>query len=230
MNEFLSGSLFFGAAVTLFFYEVGLLVKKRFKLAILNPLLLASVFVIVFLRCLGVEYTTYNEGAKYVSYLLTPATVALAVPLYQQLELLKRNLAAVLSAILMGTLSALICVSLLCRIFALDHTLAVSFLPKSITSAIGMGLSQEMGGIGSLTAAVIAITGILGGICAEGFFRLIRVREPIAKGLAMGTASHAIATSRALEMGAVEGATSSLSIAVAGLLTVVLAPIFANFV
>lgn len=230
MNEFLSGSLFFGAAVTLFFYEVGLFVKKRFKLAILNPLLLAAVFVMVFLRCLGVEYTTYNEGAKYISYLLTPATVALAVPLYEQLELLKRNLAAVLSAILAGTLSALTCVSLLCRVFALEHTLAVSFLPKSITTAIGLGLSQELNGVASLTAAAIAITGILGNICAEGFFRLIRIRAPIAKGLALGTASHAIGTSRALELGEVEGAMSSLSIAVAGLLTVALAPLFANFV
>lgn len=229
MSEFLAGSLFFGAGITLLFYEVGLLIKGRFKLAILNPLLIAAICVIVLLRCLGVEYVDYNEGAKYIYYLLTPATVALAVPLYEQLELLKRNLAAVLSAILAGTLAALGSITLLCRIFSLEHSLACSFLPKSITTAIGMGLSQELGGVTALTVAAIAITGVLGNICAEGFFKLIRVKEPIARGLALGTASHAIGTSRALEMGQVEGAMSSLSIAVAGLLTVALAPIFVNW-
>ena len=230
MNEFLAGSLFFGAGITLLFYEVGLLVKGRFKLAILNPLLIASACVIVLLCCLGVEYETYNAGAKYITYLLTPATVALAVPLYEQLALLKKNLAAVLSAILGGTLAALGCIALLCRLFALPHDMAASLLPKSITTAIGMSLSEELGGIPSLTIAAIAITGIFGNMCAEGFFRLIRIREPIAKGLALGTASHAIGTSRALEMGQVEGAMSSLSIAVAGLLTVALAPVFVNWV
>lgn len=230
MREFLSGSLFFGGVATLVFYELGLLIKKRFRLAILNPLLLASIGVILFLRLVGVEYTSYNEGAKYISYLLTPATVALAVPLYEQVELLRRNLAAVLSAILAGTLTALCCVILLCRAFSLEHALAVSFLPKSITTAIGMSLSQELGGVASLTVAAIAITGVVGAVCAEGLFKLLRIREPIAKGLALGTASHAIGTSRALELGEVEGAMSSLSIAVAGLLTVVLAPLFVHLV
>lgn len=230
MSDFLGSSLFFGAAVSLLFYEMGLLIKKRFKLAVLNPLLLAAAGIIVLLLLLDVDYAAYNEGAKYISYLLTPATVALAVPLYEQVELLKKNWAAVLSAILAGTLASLACITLLCRIFALEHTLAVSFLPKSITTAIGMGLSQELGGVPSLTVAAICITGILGNVCAEGFFKLIRIHEPIAKGLTLGTASHAIGTSRALEMGEVEGAMSSLSIAVAGLLTVVLAPFFVNLV
>ena len=230
MSDFLGSSLFFGAAVSLLFYEMGLLIKKRFKLAVLNPLLLAAAGIIVLLLLLDVDYAAYNEGAKYISYLLTPATVALAVPLYEQVELLKKNLAAVLSAILAGTLASLACITLLCRIFALEHTLAVSFLPKSITTAIGMSLSQELGGVPSLTVAAICLTGILGNVCAEGFFKLIRIREPIAKGLALGTASHAIGTSRALEMGEVEGAMSSLSIAVAGLLTVALAPFFVNLV
>ena len=230
MSEFLSGSLFFGAGITLLFYEIGLLIKGRFKLAVLNPLLLAAIGIIALLRCLGVEYQAYNQGAQYVAYLLTPATVALAVPLYEQLELLRRNLAAVLSAILAGCLAALGSITLLCRIFALDHTIAASFLPKSITTAIGLGLSEELGGVASLTVAAIAITGVLGNVCAEGFFKLLRIKEPIARGLALGTASHAIGTSRALEMGPVEGAMSSLSIAVAGLLTVVLAPLFVHLV
>jgi len=228
VTEFLSGSLFFAAGASLLFYELGLLLKRRFKLAILNPLLIASICVMVLLRVLDMDYAAYEQGAKYISYLLTPATVALAVPLYQQLELLKRNLAAVLVGIVTGTLSALASITLMCRLFALERPLALSFLPKSITTAIGMVLSEEMGGVAALTVGAIAFTGILGSVAAEGVFKLLRIREPMARGLAMGTASHAIGTAKAMELGQVEGAMSSLSIAVAGVLTVVLAPVFAR--
>jgi len=228
VSEFLSGSLFFAAGASLLFYEVGLLLKKRFKLAILNPLLIASVCVMVLLRVLDMDTAHYQEGAKYLSYLLTPATVALAVPLYQQLSLLKENLAAIAVGIVTGTLAALGSITLMAKLFALDRPLALSFLPKSITTAIGMGVSEEIGGIAALTAGAIVFTGILGSVAAEGLLRLLRVRHPIAKGLAIGTASHAIGTAKALELGEVEGAMSSLSIAVAGVLTVVLAPLFAQ--
>lgn len=228
MSEFLSGSLFFAAGVSLLFYEVGLLLKKRFKLAILNPLLIASVCVMVLLRVLDMDTARYQEGAKYISYLLTPATVALAVPLYQQLALLKKNLTAIAVGIVTGTLAALGSITLMAKLFALDRPLALSFLPKSITTAIGMGVSEEIGGIAALTAGAIVFTGILGSVAAEGLLKLLRIRHPIAKGLAIGTASHAIGTAKALELGEVEGAMSSLSIAVAGVLTVVLAPLFAQ--
>lgn len=228
MSEFLSGSLFFAAGVSLLFYEVGLLLKKRFKLAILNPLLIASVCVMVLLRVLDMDTARYQEGAKYISYLLTPATVALAVPLYQQLALLKKNLTAIAVGIVTGTLAALGSITLMAKLFALDRPLALSFLPKSITTAIGMGVSEEIGGIAALTAGAIVFTGILGSVAAEGLLKLLKIRHPIAKGLAIGTASHAIGTAKALELGEVEGAMSSLSIAVAGVLTVLLAPLFAQ--
>lgn len=228
MTDFLANSLFFGAGISLLCYEAGLLLKKRFKWALLNPLLIAVVCVMVLLKLLGMEYADYNAGAKYISYLLTPATVALAIPLYEQLTLLKKNLPAVAGGILAGTLAGLGGIFLLSRVFSLDHRLYVSFLPKSITTAIGMGVSEELGGVVALTVASIIITGILGNVIAEGVFRLFRIRDPIAKGLALGTSAHAIGTAKALELGEVEGAMSSLSIAVAGLLTVVAASVFAQ--
>ncbi|MDO5541239.1 MAG: LrgB family protein [Eubacteriales bacterium] len=228
MKEFLISSSFFGAFVSLAAYEAGLLLKRRFKLAILNPLLTASIIVIVILVLLKIDYKHYNEGAKYISYLLTPATVCLAVPLYRQLALLKKNLKAVAAGIISGVLTSLVSVLLLARLFSLNHEQYVTLLPKSITTAIGMGISQELGGIETITVAVIIITGILGNVIAEFVYKIFRIQEPVAKGLALGTASHAIGTAKAMEIGEIEGAMSSLAIAVAGLLTVLGASVFAG--
>ena len=228
MKSFLFDSVFFGAAISPGAYEAGLLIKRKFKLAILNPLLIATICVMAVLTLLKVDYTHYNEGARYISYLLTPATVCLAVPLYQQLELLRKNLKAVAGGITAGVLASLASVFVLAKLFSLTHEQYVTLLPKSITTAIGMGVSEELGGITTITVAVIIITGILGNVIAEFVCRLFRIEEPIAKGLALGTASHAIGTAKAMELGEVEGAMSSLAIAVAGLMTAVGASLFAN--
>lgn len=228
MKEFLIDSMFFGTVVSLAAYETGLLLKRKFKLAILNPLLIGTICVMAVLLLLKVEYKHYNQSAKYLSYLLTPATVCLALPLYQQLELLKKNLKAVVSGITAGVLASLASVLLLARLFSLSHEQYVTLLPKSITTAIGMGVSRELGGIETITVAVIIITGILGNILAELVFRIFRIQEPIARGLSLGTASHAIGTAKAMEIGEIEGAMSSLAIAVAGLLTVLGASVFAG--
>ena len=229
MNEFLSNSVFFGAVVSLAAYETGLLLKKKFKMAILNPLLIGTICVMAVLMIFKVDYKKYNESAKYISYLLTPATVCLAVPLYEQMSLLKKNFRAVAVGIVSGVLASLVSVLALSRIFGLSHELYVTLLPKSITTAIGMGVSEELGGIVTITVAVIIITGILGNVIAELVCKIFRIQNPIAKGLALGTASHAIGTAKAMEMGPVEGAMSSLAIAVAGLLTVIGASVFAGF-
>jgi predicted murein hydrolase (TIGR00659 family) len=228
MSEMLVQSVYFGVTVSLLAYLLGMLLKKKFQLGIFNPLLVAIVVTILVLVVCHVDYESYYTGAKYLSYLLTPATVCLAIPLYEQLAQLKRHWKAVLAGILSGTLTSLISVLLLAILFGLDHEQYVTLLPKSITTAIGMGVSQELGGIVSITVAVIIVTGVLGNIIGEGVCRLLRIREPVAKGVAMGTSSHAIGTARAMEMGQVEGAMSSLSIAVAGVLTVVGASIFAQ--
>lgn len=227
MNSYLIDSVFFGAVISLAAYEAGLLIKRKFRLAILNPLLIATVCVMAALTLLKIEYKHYNEGAKYISYLLTPATVCLAVPLYQQLELLRRNLKAVAVGITSGVLASLASVFLLAKLFSLTHEQYVTLLPKSITTAIGMGISEELGGIQTITVAVIIITGIFGNVTAEFICKIFRICDPVAKGLAIGTASHAIGTAKAMEMGEIEGAMSSLAIAVAGLMTVLGASVFA---
>ncbi len=230
MKEFLTGSVFFGAVVSLLGYEAGLLLKKKFRLAVFNPLLIAVICVMAVLLIFDVDYDSYNEGGKYLSYLLTPATVCLAVPLYEQLSLLRKNFKAVAAGILSGTLASMFSVFLLSLLFGLNHEQYVTLLPKSITTAIGMGVSEELGGIVTITVAVIVITGVLGAILAELVFKIFRIQEPVARGLALGTSAHAIGTSKAMEFGMVEGAMSSLAIAVAGLLTVVGASFFAELI
>ena len=224
----LTDSVFFGAVISLIAYEGGLLLKKKFKLAILNPLLIGTICVMAVLSLLKVEYAHYNESARYISYLLTPATVCLALPPYRQMNLLRQNLKAVAGGIAVGVLTSLVSVFLLAKLFGLTHEQYVTLLPKSITTAIGLGISEELGGITTITVAVIIVTGILGNVTAEFVCRVFQIEEPVAKGLALGTASHAIGTAKALEMGEIEGAMSSLAIAVAGLVTVFGASVFAQ--
>lgn len=230
MSELLGDSLFFGVVVSVLAYQAGLWIKRKWKLAVFNPLLISIFLVIAVLLIFDVDYERYNEGAKYLSYLLTPATVCLAIPLYEQLEQLKKNAKAIATGILSGVLSSLVSVLALAAAFGLSHEEYVTLLPKSITTAIGMGVSEELGGIVTITVAVIVITGVLGAILAELVFKIFRIQEPVARGLALGTSAHAIGTSKAMEFGMVEGAMSSLAIAVAGLLTVVGASFFAELI
>ena len=226
MHSLLEQSVFFGVAVSIAAYEAGSLLKKKYHSALFNPLLLSVAATIVLLVLFRIDYDTYYEGAKYLSYLLTPATVCLAVPMYEQLELLKKNLKAVMVGIISGVLMSLGCILVMAIVFGLNHETYVTLLPKSITTAIGMGVSEELGGYVTITVATIVITGVLGNIIGEGLCKLFHIEEPIAKGVALGTASHAIGTARAMEMGEIEGAMASLSIAVAGLLTVAGALVF----
>ena len=221
MMEFIKNSAFFGAMISLIAYEIGLILKKKFKMAIFNPLLISIICVIGVLLIFHIDYDDYNEGGKYISYLLTPATVCLAVPLYEQIHLLKKNLKAVAAGIFSGTLAGLCSILLMAKLFGFDHQEYVTMLPKSITTAIGMGVSEELGGIVTITVAVIIITGVLGNMLAEVVYKIAKIEEPIARGLGLGTSAHAIGTAKAMELGPVEGAMSSLAIAVAGLLTVV---------
>ena len=229
MNELVLSSTTFGVVISFLCYAVGFTLKKKFKIAIFNPLLIAILLVIAVLKVFHIDYSSYNASAKYLSYLLTPATVCLAIPLYSQLEKLRQNLLAILCALVAGVLTSLVSVLALSALFRLSHQEYVTLLPKSITSAIGMGVSEELGGYSSITVAVIILSGILGNVAGDFVCRLFRITEPVAKGLGMGAASHAIGTARAMEWGELEGAMSSLAIVVSGLLTVVGASIFANF-
>ena len=227
MNNMLQSSATIGIVISLLAYEIGVLLKKKFKSPLLNPLLISIILVIAFLAVFRIDYDSYNQSAKYLSYLLTPATVSLAIPLYQQLELLKKNLAAVLIGVSAGVLTSLSSILGLSILFGLTHEEYVTLLPKSITTAIGIGVSTELGGYSTITVAAILITGIGGNVIAETVCKVFAIRNPIARGLAIGTAAHAIGTSRAMEMGEVEGAMSSLAIGVAGILTVIAASFFA---
>ncbi len=230
VNDIVSRSVFFGVFISLASYFIALKLREKTGLAILNPLLVAVVLTIAFLAVTNTPYAVYYDGAKYLSYLLTPATVCLAIPLYEQLRALKRNYRAIAVGIVTGVITTLLSVLALALIFGLDHKEYVTFLPKSVTSAIGMGISAELGGYTAITVAVIILTGIIGNIIATPLCRLLRITEPVAVGVAIGSASHAIGTVRAMEIGQVEGAMSSLSIALSGILTVFGAMIFQNFI
>lgn len=228
MKDLLTNSVFFGVTISFLAYEFGVLLKKKWKFALLNPLLIAIAVVIIVLVAFHIDFDTYNEGAQYLSYFLTPATVCLAVPLYEQIELLKKHWKAIIAGIISGVLTSALCILVLSVAFGLDHKMYVTLLPKSITTAIGMGVSEELGGIVTITVAVIIVTGVIGNVLAEAIYKIFRVEEPIAKGIGIGTAAHAVGTAKAMELGEVEGAMSSLSIAVAGIITVIAASIFSG--
>ena len=230
MKELIENSVFIGVMISLASYGLGMWLRKKTGLSFMNPLLISIILVIAFLLLTGVSYQTYAEGANAISFLLTPATICLAVPLYKQFNLLKKNWKAVVAGVVSGVVSSLVCILLLALLFKFDHQTYVTFLPKSITTAIGMGVTEELGGYVSLAVVVIVITGVLGNVIAEGVLKLFRIEEPIAKGIAIGSSSHAVGTAKAMEIGQIEGAMSSLSIVVCGLLTVIGASVFAQFI
>lgn len=228
MNDLILNSTTAGVAISLLTYGAGIFLRRKTKSDICNPLLISIVIVIVFLLIFRVDYDSYNKSAQYLSYLLTPATVSLAIPLYRQMDMLKKNLGAILLAVLAGVIASMGSILVLSVAFGLTHPQYVTLLPKSITTAIGMGISEELGGNVTISVAVIIVTGVFGNMIIEPICRLFRIKNPISKGLAAGTASHAIGTAKAMEMGEIEGSMSSLAIVVSGLITVVCASIFAG--
>ena len=226
LNDFLSGSAAWGVLLTLAAFALGTLINKVTGKAIFNPLLLGSIFVIIFLSVCSIPYADYKASAAPVNYLLLPATVALTIPLYEKIDLLKENAAAIIAGISVGTLVSL------GSALALDLTREqyATLLPESVTTAISMDVAAELGGIAALTGAIVIVTGIVGALLAETVCKMFHITDPIAKGVGIGTSAHAVGTSKALQMGEVEGAMSGLSIAVAGVLTAVLCPVFVNLI
>jgi predicted murein hydrolase (TIGR00659 family) len=230
MKELLTESVYFGMVLTLVSYEIGLAVKRRVKFPLANPLLVGAALIILVLLALGIEYETYQASVRPISFLLTPATVCLAIPLYRQLSLLKKYPLAIFGGVLSGVLTAMVSIYLLSLAFGLTHEEYVSILPKSITTAIGIGLSQELDGYVAITVSAIMITGLFGNIAGGLLCRILGIKDPIAKGIAIGTASHVMGTAKAMELGKVEGAMSSLSVAVAGAMTVGAAILFQGLI
>ncbi|MBQ2366787.1 MAG: LrgB family protein [Bacteroidaceae bacterium] len=230
MKEFVSNSMFFGVTLSLAAYAVGILAKRRLKLFIFNPLLVAIALTIAVLLVTGIEYDAYNSSAKYLSYLLTPATICLAIPLYEQYKLLKKNFTAIIVGIASGVLTSLTTIFLMALLFKLGHYEYITLLPKSITTAIGIGLSQELEGYVSITVASIMITGLFGNIAGDIICKVCGIKHPVARGIALGTSAHVMGTAKALQMGQIEGAMSSLSVAVAGCMTVAGAILYSTFI
>lgn len=210
---------------TILSYQAGLFLQKKTKSPLCNPLLIAIVLLIGLMVLTGYPNTNYQAGMKTISWLMTPATICLAVPLYQQVHILRKNWKAVLAGITAGTIASLSFIFVMCRILELGDVLTYSLLPKSITTAMGTALSAQTGGDEAITTAAIVITGILGNILGVPLCRLFKITHPVAQGVALGTASHVIGTTKARELSDLTGAVSSLSLTVAGILTAVLYPI-----
>ncbi len=230
MSNFLSNSIFFGVLLCLLSYQAGVFLRQKTKIAAFNPLLISIIIVIFVLVMFHIKFEDFYKGSKYISFLLTPATVALAIPLYSKLTLLKSNFKAIMSGLIAGVLTSLISIFIMSLLFGLSHENYVSMLPKSITTAIGIGVSEELGGVSTITTAVIIVTGVFGNVSADIVYKIFNITNPIAKGIGLGSSAHAIGTSKALEMGETEGAMSSLSIAVAGIITVIFASFFAKLI
>jgi len=228
MNEILVDSAYFGLFLSLGAFWIGSCIRKKWNSPLLNPLLIASFICIAFLLIFNIEYETYDKGASHLSYFLTPVTVCLAVPLYRQIQVLKDNMTAVLISITCGSIAHAIIIVIITNIVKLDQTLIYSLLPKSVTTAIAVGISNEIGGIASITLIGVMIAGTSGAVFAPIVLKLFRITEPVAQGLAIGTSSHAMGTTKAVEMGEIQGAMSSLAIVVTGILTVIIVPIVAE--
>ena len=229
LNEILAESVFFGIVLSLGAYKIGVEIQKKYKKIFLNPLLIAIILIISILLITGIKYETFQKGASYLSYFLTPVTVCLAVPLYKQLEVLKKNVSAILISIFLGCLSHAGILVAITAAFRMEDQLLFSLMPKSITTALALGVTNEIGGIQGITVIGVMVAGISGAVVCPTLLNLFGVKDPIAQGLALGSSAHAIGTSKAVDLGEVQAAMSSLAIVVTGIMTVVIVPWVVSF-
>ena len=219
----------FGVLISLLAFETGLWLNRKTRLSLLNPLLIAVALIILLIQLTPLSLEDYNRGGQIISFLLAPATVALAIPLYKSSRLLKESPGPILTGIVAGSLLSLLSIIFLSKLFHLSQELLLSMLPKSVTTPIGIALSEQLGGLPQVTVAAIVVTGIFGAVLAQPLFRILKITDPVAQGIAIGTASHVLGTAKALEIGEVEGAMSGLSISLAGLATVLMAPLLSSW-
>lgn len=228
MNDIINSPVF-GVLISIIAYIIGCIIKNKLKLSLFNPLLIAIIILIAALSSFHIEYSAYSKGGEIISFFLAPATVALALPLYKKFSLFKKNAFPILAGIICGALSGIVTVIVLAKTFRLSEQLTVSIMPKSITTPIGMALSEQLGGLPSITVVAIIVTGILGSIMGPFLNKLFKINDKVAMGIAMGNASHAVGAARAMELGEIEGAMSSITIAIAGIITVIIVPPIWNF-
>ncbi len=220
--EAVTSSPLFGIVLCVAAFELGVWLQKKLKTPLCHPLLIAVALIIAVLNVFHISFEDFNEGGQLVSLILAPATAVLALSIYSQLAVLKKHFLPILAGCLAGSLASMASAFGLCRLFGLDDALTMSMLPKAVTTPIAMGVSEAHGGIVSVTVAAVIVTGVLGAMAAPALIRLFRVKDPVEAGVAIGACSHAVGTTRAIELGEVQGAMSSIAIGVSGLITVLI--------
>lgn len=225
MIEFLGATPYFGVVLTLSMFSLAYVINRRWPSPFTTPLFLATIFVALFLLGTGISYQNYNSGAQYITYFLVPLTVSFAVPMYRQLPLLRRHAWSILFAIFIGVVCSVLTVIFICIFFGLGDVIARSLVSISVTTAIAIGITEKLGGVVALTVSSVIVTGILGASVSDIVCKKIGLRSAVARGLAIGNASHAAGTSKAMQMGPTEGALSSLAIVLSGLMTAMFAPL-----
>jgi len=226
--QILINNVLFGLVLSLAAFEVGIFINRNTRIPILNPLLIAIGIIICFLFAFHIDFDTYNKGGQFINMFLGPSTVVLAVPLYKQLDLLKKNAKAILTGIFVGSAIGIISIIGISYLVGLNASVIKSLVPKSVTTPIGISISSQLGGVVPITVLAIIVTGIIGAVFGPTICKIFRIKDKVAVGVSIGTASHAVGTSKALELGEVEGAMSSLSIGIAGIMTVIIAPLAYN--
>lgn len=226
LNEVLY-SPYFGVVLSIFMYQVGIIISRKIQNPIANPLLIAVILIIAFLKLFDIPMEAFNKGGDLINLFLAPATAALAVPIYKNLQILKANLKPILAGTIVGSFASMAVIFGLCKLFGLDHTLTASLLSKSVTTPIAMGVTEQLGGIVPIGIAAVIFTGITGSIIAPFMVKLFRVEDPVAQGVGIGTCSHAVGTTRAIAMGELQGAMSGIAMGLAGFFTVLWAFLFA---
>lgn len=218
----LTATPLFGICLSIFCFEIGRYLNQKTKSPLTNPLLVGIFLIIIFLKVFNIPYDNYNKGGEIISILLAPVTAVLAVSIYQQIDILKKNFLPIIGGALVGSITSMISAYLLCRMFGLNDSLTMAMIPKSVTTPIAMEISNQLGGDVSVTVAAVIFTGILGAMFSPLLIKIFKIKNPVARGIAIGTSSHAMGTSRALEIGEVEGAMSGVSIGISGFITVLI--------
>lgn len=226
MREIVFSSPFFGITISIVAYSIGVWLNKKTKMALINPLLISYVIIIPLLILLNIPLEWYKRGGDIINMFLSPATAVLAITVYRQRKLLKDHLLSVIVGSIAGSLTSLLVVYALCRLLLMPDEITVSMLPKSITTPMAIAVSESLGGIEAVTVLAVIITGISGNILGPILIKVFRIKNEIAQGMAMGAASHAVGTSKAIELGEVQGALSSIALVMSGIITVILSLIF----
>lgn len=226
MPDNIFSSPLFGITISILSFMIGTYISKKTKMAVFNPLLISIILIIAFLSIFRIPLSSYNEGGRIINMFLTPATSVLAITIYRQKKLIRENLVPILAGTIAGSISSVLMIYFIGNILSLDSRITISIIPKSITTPLALALSKSLDGISAITVFAVIITGISGNILAPILIKVFRFKNEVAQGIAIGTSSHAIGTSKAIELGEVQGAISSVALTLSGIITVIFVLLF----